>query len=116
MEQNTFRQQLKEKIDKYAHLIYQATRKFPKEELYGTISQLRRSALSVMLNYVEGYARARDKVHKNFLEISYGSLQESKYLLDFSHKEKYLPENDYALLFKLAEEIGAMLWGILRKL
>ena len=69
-----------------------------------------------MLNYVEGYARNRDKVHKNFLEISYGSLKESKYLLEFSLKEGYMPKEDFDKLSKLADEIGAMLWGILRKL
>ncbi|PJB19449.1 four helix bundle protein, partial [Candidatus Falkowbacteria bacterium CG_4_9_14_3_um_filter_36_9] len=57
------------------------TRSFPKDELYGITSQLRRAALSVILNYIEGYARKRDKVYKNFLEISYGSLKEAKYLL-----------------------------------
>ncbi|MBI5328555.1 MAG: four helix bundle protein [Deltaproteobacteria bacterium] len=57
MKHNTFHSQLREKIDKYVHLVYRLTRKLPKEELYGVVSQLRRSALSVMLNYIEGYAR-----------------------------------------------------------
>jgi four helix bundle protein len=87
-------------MDEYVHLVYKLARKFPQEELYGVTSQLRRSALSVMLNYIEGFARIRNAVQKNFLEISYGSLKESKYLLNFS----------------LVEEIGAMLWGILRKM
>lgn len=103
-------------MDEYVHLIYQLTRKFPKEELYGVIAQLRRSALSVILNYIEGYARGKDKVHKNFLEIAYGSLKESKYLLHFSLVEKYLTEVDYKKVMKLAEEIGAMLWGMISKL
>jgi four helix bundle protein len=50
------------------------------------------------------------------LEISYGSLKESEYLLHFSLVENYLSENDYKLAMKLADEIGAMLWGIIRKL
>lgn len=112
----TFHEQLKAKIDKYVHRIYQATRRFPKEELYGIISQLRRAVVSIMLNYIEGYARNRAKVHKNFLEISYGSLKESKYLLEFSLKEGYVLKEDFDELSKLADEIGAMLWGILRKL
>jgi len=111
-----FHEELKSKMDEYAHLVYKATKSFPREELYGIISQLRRSSLSVVLNYIEGYARGRDKVHRNFLEISYGSLKESKYLLDFSLVEKYLSEEDYEAAMKLAEDIGAMLWGIIRKL
>lgn len=103
-------------MDEYVHLVYVLTKRFPKEELFGVISQLRRSALSVILNYIEGYARGRDKVHKNFLEISYGSLEESKYLLHFSLVEKYLSEDDYEKANVLAENIGAMLWGIIRKI
>jgi len=103
-------------MDEYVHLIYSLTRKFPKEELYGVVSQLRRAALSVMLNYIEGYARRKVKVHKNFLEISYGSLKESKYLLKFSVGESYLSEDESRSAVQLAERIGAMLWGIIRKL
>jgi len=103
-------------MDEYVHLVYGLTRRFPDEERYGVISQLRRAALSVVLNYVEGYARARNAVHKNFIEISYGSLKESKYLLHFSLVEKYILNKEYKKAIALAEEIGAMLWGILRKL
>lgn len=111
-----FHQKLKIKMDSYVHLVYELTKSFPKEELYGVISQLRRSALSVILNYIEGFARIRNKVNKNFLEISYGSLQESKYLLEFSFVEEYILKDEYDKVMKLAEEIGAMLWGILRKI
>ncbi|KKT26686.1 MAG: S23 ribosomal protein [Parcubacteria group bacterium GW2011_GWA2_43_9b] len=111
-----FHDDLKLKMDKYAHLVYRLTRNFPREEIYGATSQLRRSALSVILNYIEGYARLKNKVHKNFLEISYGSLKESKYLLHFSLMEKYLSQSDYDEAIISAEDIGRMLWGILRKI
>ena len=116
MKLETYHEKLKSKMDKYVHLMYKVTRNFPKEELFGVTSQIRRSSLSVILNYIEGYARGKDKVHKNFLEISYGSLKESKYLLYFSYTEKYLDEKGYKELLKLSEEIGAMLWGIIKKL
>ena len=103
-------------MDKYVHLVYKATKKFPKEEIYGVTSQLRRSTLSVILNYIEGYARMKTKAHKNFLEISYASLKESKYLLHFSLVENYLSETDYNQIIKMAEDIGAMLWGIIRNI
>jgi len=109
----TFHEKLKIKMDNYAHLVYRITKKFPKEELYGIVSQLRRAALSVILNYIEGYARRRGndcRVHKNFLEIAYGSLKESKYLLHFSLVEEYLTKDDYKILVTLADEIGAMLY------
>ncbi|MBI2476291.1 MAG: four helix bundle protein [Candidatus Taylorbacteria bacterium] len=111
-----YHEKLKRKMDEYVHLVYALTRKFLKEELYGVTSQLRRASLSIILNYVEGYARGRDKVHKNFLEISYGSLKESKYLLHFSLVEKYIAKDEYEQAINLAEDIGAMLWGVIRNL
>ena len=112
----TYHERLKKTMDEYVHLVYALTKRFPKDELYGVISQLRRSALSVILNYVEGYAREKDKVHKNFLEISYGSLKESKYLIQFSYDEGYMLKVDYDKAIVLADTIGAMLWGILKNM
>lgn len=102
--------------DTFVHDVYKLTRKFPHEELYGIVSQLRRASLSVMLNYVEGYARRKAKVNVNFLEISYGSLKESAYLLQFSYVEGYVTKEEYAKISKSADRIGAMLWGILKNL
>lgn len=113
-----FHDDLKLKMDNYVHLVYKITKNFPRDELYGITSQLRRAALSVILNYIEGYARKRNKakVYKNFLEISYGSLKESKYLLHFSLVENYITKDDYEKAVKLAEDIGAMLWGTIKNL
>lgn len=116
MQQNTFHEELRHKIDAYVHLVYTLTRSFPREELYGVVSQLRRASLSVALNYIEGYARIRVLVHKNFLEIAYGSLKESAYLLDFSLIEKYVSTEDHRRASLLANDIGAMLWGMIKKL
>ena len=87
-----FHDELKLKMNEYAHLVYKFTSNFPRQELFGITSQLRRAAVSVVVNYIEGYARIRNKVYKNFLEISYGSLKESKYLLHFSLVEGYLTQ------------------------
>lgn len=111
-----FHDDLKIKMDNLAHFVYNISRKFPKEERYGVTSQIRRAALSIILNYIEGYARKREKVYKNFLEISYGSLKETKYLLHFSLVENYIAKDDYLKSIKLADDIGAMLWGTIRKL
>ena len=72
--------------------------------------------MSVISNYIEGYARGREKAHRYFLEISYGSLKESRYLLDFAFVEKWITYADYQRVSVLADEIGAMVWGILSKM
>jgi len=115
-EKTPFYDNLQEKMDEFVHAVYMHSKKFPKEELYGLTSQLRRSSLSVVLNFIEGYARIRSKVQINFYEISYGSLQEAKYLVDFSFKENLITKEIYNDLTDKADEIGAMLWGILRRM
>ncbi len=111
-----FHEELRDQMDKFAHLVYSFSKSFPKEEVYGLTSQMRRAALSVVLNYVEGYARNRSKPYKNFLEISYGSLKEAKYLVNFAFIEGYASKENYDKAMLLAERIGAMLWGIIKKI
>ncbi len=113
---NEFQDNLKIKMDKYAHFVYKITKKFPKEEMHGTVSQIRKSSLSVILNYIEGFARQKKAVKRNFWEISYGSLKESKYLLHFTVVEGYYNKKEYDKVVKLADEIGAMLWKLLQSL
>ena len=110
MKPTSFKDQLKHKMDEYVHFIYKISRQFPKDELYGSVSQIRRATLSIILNYIEGFARRRPAVQLNFFEISYGSLKESKYLLDFSKAEGWVNIVDYNKGKELADEIGAMLW------
>ncbi len=104
------------KADELAHEIYKLTKKFPKEELFGITSQLRRAALSVILNIVEGFARNRKKEYIHFLEIAYGSLKETKYLLHFSYKESYYNSEEYKPIINLAEEVGKLLWAKIQNL
>lgn len=101
---------LKEKMDEFARSVYAVTKAFPKQEVYGLTSQIQRASLSIILNYIEGFARLGDKEFKNFLQISYGSLKETQYLLFFCTREKYIQKIDYEKLMKLSDEIGAMLW------
>lgn len=113
---DNFHEKLKKKMDEYVHFVYKITKDFPKEEIFGVTSQIRRAALSVILNYIEGFARVGKKSYLNFLKNSYASLKESKYLLHFSLKEGYLNEKDYKKGIKMAEEIGAMLWRTIEEL
>jgi len=104
-------------MDFYVHGVYRVAKDFPQHELYGVTSQLRRASLSVILNYIEGFARNKcydSKIYKNFLQISCGSLKESMYLLHFSLIEKYLDKYEYRMLIKSGDEIGAMLYKIIK--
>lgn len=112
-----FQDKLKLKMFNYVKLVYKITKDFPKDELYGVVSQLRRSALSVILNYIEGFARFKIGYKLQFYENSYASLKESKFIIFFSNTEKYIKkEEDYNKLINLAEEIGKMLWSEIRPL
>lgn len=105
-----YQRELKLKMNKLAHEVYRLTKNFPKNEIYGLVSQLNRASLSVILNYVEGYARITKGNRLNFLEMSYGSLKETQYLIHFVCTENFINFKDYLTLSKLADEIGAMLW------
>jgi four helix bundle protein len=113
MPEENFHDALRKLMDSYVHGVYDASAEFPQSELFGVTSQLRRAALSIPLNYTEGYARQKKKTYKYFLEIAYGSLKESVYLVEFSYKRKYLAIGDYEALTALADRIGRMLWGII---
>ena len=111
-----FHAELEESIDEYIHRVYLVSKRFPQEEVFGATSQFRRAALSIMLNYVEGYARNSSKAeHVRFLRVAYGSLKETTYLIQFSFKQEWLNEKDKKELEQLADKIGRMLWGTIKK-
>lgn len=68
-----------ELADEVALLIYRATRRFPRQEIYALTSQMRRAAVSVPSNIVEGCARESQAEYLRFLEIAFGSLRELHY-------------------------------------
>ena len=76
--------------DKLVLRVYSATSEFPKEELYGLVSQMRRCAVSVPCNIVEGCGRRTEKEFDRFLDISFGSLRELGYLIGLSGQLGYL--------------------------
>lgn len=113
---NNYHKELRDLMNQYVHFVFKISKRFPKEELYCTTSQLKRASLSVILNYIEGYARIGEASYKNFLKISYGSLKESKYLLEFSLEEQFISDTDFRMANKIADRIGAMIWGIISKM
>lgn len=103
-----------QKSDTLVHEIYKLTTKFPKDEIYGVTSQIRRAALSVVLNIIEGYARNNKKEFKNFLRISYASLVEVEYLLDFSFSQRYITSDNFEYVNSIREECGRTLWKFIQ--
>ena len=105
-----------QKADELAHQIYSATRSLPKEETYGLTSQIRRAALSVPTNIVEGYGRQGKKELKHFVNIALGSLAETEYLLDFMLKLTYIDLEGHKRLQGLRQEVGNLLWRFYKSL
>ena len=99
-----------EKADDLAFQIYNISRSFPKEEQYGMTSQLRRAAISVPTNIVEGVGRQNKNETRQFINIALGSLNETKYLADLSKRLNLLSEIDYQVLERLMDRVGALLW------
>ncbi|MCX6744422.1 MAG: four helix bundle protein [Candidatus Parcubacteria bacterium] len=89
-------------------MVYKTTMDFPKNEQFGLISQMRRSAVSVPSNISEGFRR-RGKDKFVFYSYSMGSLEELKYQLLLSFDLNYLQKEDYDKTIELANETGKML-------
>ena len=84
--------------DDLTFAIYQVTGRFPKHELYGLTSQIRRSSSSVPANIAEGASRTSKKEYLQFLSIARGSLAETEYFLHLSNRLEYLSKTEYESL------------------
>ncbi len=80
--------------------IYTSTKNFPKEEIFGLTSQIRRSFASIGYNISEGSGRNSDKEFANFINIALGSSNEAENRLILAKDLKYINENDYQNLLK----------------
>lgn len=96
--------------------IYEITKKFPKEELYGLTSQLRRAAVSVPSNIAEGAADRTCQQFSNFLSNSIGSLNELDTQLELALRLGYLSESEYLRIHKLLDECIALTYGLRKSL
>jgi four helix bundle protein len=95
-----------QKAHKFVLSVYQMTKVFPKEELYGLTSQLRRSAISIAANIAEGF-RKNSKLDKiRFFNIAQGSLEECRYYLILVKDLEYADSSD---LIHLLEEVSKIL-------
>lgn len=104
------------KADEMAFLVYKITQNFPKNEMFGITSQLRRAALSIPTNIVEGYDRNSKTEFRRFVVIALGSLAETKYLLSFSNRLNYLSDKEYIRVNKPCEQCGQLLWKFYKSL
>lgn len=114
--QDSFHERLSRLIDEFVHAIYDMTDMLPREELFGVKSQLRRAALSIALNYTEGYARFSKKELGRFLKISYGSLKEVLYLVRFSQRRTWINLSLCEQLESQGSDLGGMLWSTFSRL
>lgn len=96
--------------------IYQATRHYPKEEMYGLISQIRRAAASIPCNIAEGYRRGYRKESPQCLHIAYGSCSELETLLTLSHDLALIDKVTFKRLYQLQEEVSRLLRGLITSL
>ena len=104
-----------EKLDVYKRAVqfilnvYKATEKFPRDELYGLTSQLRRAAVSVATNIAEGSGRHHKKEHQQFLRMARSSCYECVPLLEVSRALAYMNAQTYDSLYKDCNELAMML-------
>ena len=95
--------------------LYLVTRSFPKDELYGIVSQIRRAAASIGANLAEGCGRRADGEFARFVTIAMGSASELTYHLLLARDLKYLKEIDYVRLDEQVAEVRRMLTSLLLK-
>lgn len=95
--------------------IYQITRSFPKHELYGLVSQLRRAAISVCSNLSEGSARTSKKERKRFYEIARSSIVEIDTQIIIAYKLGYIEEKDFIKVGELLNQTFAMTSNLIKR-
>ncbi|OFX59272.1 MAG: four helix bundle protein [Bacteroidetes bacterium GWB2_41_8] len=97
-------------------LVYNMTKRFPKEELYALADQMKRSSVSVSSNIAEGFGRHSDNDFIRFLNISRGSLFELQTQLEISFRLDFVKSEDYETTMQLATEIDKMLNALISKI
>ena len=105
-----------ELADALAIQVYRATAGFPREEQFGLTSQMRRAAVSVASNIVEGCARQSEADYLRFLDMAYGSARELEYQASLAHRLGFLPADEYGRLRAACVETSKVLNGLIRAL
>ncbi len=105
-----------QKAHELALAIYRATAKFPKEELYGLTSQIRRASVSIPTNIAEGCGRSTDSEFARFLQIAMGSAFETEYELLLSLDLGFLAKEEYSKLDDATQETKSMIIALYKTL
>lgn len=95
---------------------YQITNTFPKEEVFGLTSQIKRSIISVACNIAEGFGRKSSKEFVRFLNISIGSLFEYQTQIEIARNIKFISEEDFNQLYEKSREIEIMIVSFSNKI
>jgi four helix bundle protein len=90
--------------------VYVLTQMFPKHEMYGLTSQMRRAAISIPSNIAEGHTRAHSKEYLQHLSIARGSLAELQTQLEIALRLKYCSADEIAQLLTQADSLGKQLY------
>ena len=104
------------KAHEFVLIIYKTTRKFPREELYGIISQLRRAASSIAANIAEGFSRYHYNDKIRFYHNARGSLSETQNFLFLAKDLSFLKENEFKDIFSLSEDVNKLINGLIRSI
>ena len=105
-----------ELADQLAVDIYRATKTFPPEERFGLAQQMRRAAVSIPSNIVEGCARKSLSEYLRFLDIAFASSRELGYQISLAFRLGFLSAEQNATLSTLSDETSRVLNGLLRSL
>ena len=105
-----------EKAHSLALVCYQITASFPKQEIFGIVSQIRRSASSVAANIAEGCGRGGNAEFQRFLHMAMGSASELEYHLLLSRDLQFLDREDHDHAQAQVVEVKRMLAGLIRKI
>ena len=100
----------------FVNTIYSITKTFPKDERFSLISQLRRAALSVLLNITEGSDRKSDIEFIRFLRISYTSMEEVIAACYIALDQKYLPQQEFDSIYNLSHILGKKINALIRSI
>ncbi len=104
-----------EKAHQFTLMIYNVSNQFPKDEVYGLTSQLRRSASSIPANIAEGCGKNTSTDFAKYLNIALGSANESEYFTLLAKDLSYINDEKFEILYKQINEIKAMLIALVAK-